>query len=191
MAQIAELRKQLVNAEARLEALPEPADEIDLEPVRAKISAAKTANEAANRAEARDLQLANAKEAQDKADALTKAIDARKKAAQEAVAKADLPVKGLEIVDGAVLLKGVAFEQASDAEQLSASIGIAMTLNPDLKVIRVRDGSLLDEDAMKVLANMADEADYQIWIERVDSSGAVGFVIEDGHVKGQELKAAE
>ena len=116
---------------------------------------------------------------------LTSAIDARKQAAQDAISNADLPVDGIEIIDGAVLLNGVPFDQASDAEQLSASIGIAMTLNPDLKVIRVRDGSLLDQDAMKVLAKMADDADYQIWIERVDSSGDVGFVLEDGHLKNE------
>lgn len=53
-------------------------------------------------------------------------------------------------------------------------------------MIRARDGSLLDDDAMKILADMAAKSDYQVWIERVDSSGKVGFVIEDGHVKGQE-----
>ena len=42
---------------------------------------------------------------------------------------------------------------------------------------------------MKVLAEMAEANDYQIWIERVDSSGTVGFVLEDGHVKGQVIEA--
>lgn len=27
------------------------------------------------------------------------------------------------------------------------------------------------------------EGDYQVWIERVDGSGTVGFVIEDGELK--------
>ena len=31
---------------------------------------------------------------------------------------------------------------------------------------------------------MADTEDYQIWIERVDGIGTVGFVIEDGTLKG-------
>jgi hypothetical protein len=37
---------------------------------------------------------------------------------------------------------------------------------------------------MKALAEIANETDYQIWIERVDTSGNVGFVLEDGHLKG-------
>ena len=31
-----------------------------------------------------------------------------------------------------------------------------------------------------MLERMAVDNDYQVWIERVDSSGKVGFVIEDG-----------
>jgi hypothetical protein len=30
---------------------------------------------------------------------------------------------------------------------------------------------------------MADKEDYQVWIEVVDSSGKVGFYIEEGEVK--------
>jgi hypothetical protein len=82
-----------------------------------------------------------------------------------------------------VLLNGVPFEQASDAERLRASIAIAAAMNPKLRVIRVRDGSLLDDEAMALLSGFASENDFQIWIERVDSSGRVGFVMEDGHLK--------
>jgi len=52
-----------------------------------------------------------------------------------------------------------------------------------LRIVRVRDGSLLDEDSMKVLSDMAEKNDVQVWIERVDSSGRVGIVLEDGEVK--------
>jgi hypothetical protein len=30
---------------------------------------------------------------------------------------------------------------------------------------------------------MADERDYQCWVERVSSDGKVGFVLEDGRLK--------
>lgn len=187
MAHIKQLKDQLADMEQELEAMPDEDDPIDLGPIRDRLGKAKAANEIVTKAAARDEQLAAAQKAKAESDRLTNAINERKQEAQDAIANADLPVKGIEIVDGEVMLNGIPFEQASDAEQLSASIGIAMTLNPELKVIRVRDGSLLDEDAMKVLATMADENDYQIWIERVDSSGTVGFVLEDGHIKGQAI----
>jgi hypothetical protein len=44
---------------------------------------------------------------------------------------------------------------------------------------------------MELLSAMADAADYQIWIERVDVSGKVGVVMEDGSVKAAtEAKSA-
>lgn len=89
------------------------------------------------------------------------------------------------------MLNGVPFNQGSDAEQLRASLGIAMALNPKLKVIRVRDGSLLDDDSMKIVEQMADKNNFQIFIERVDSSGKVGIVMENGLVRKQEEETLE
>ena len=82
-----------------------------------------------------------------------------------------------------MLLNGHPLNQASGAEQLRAGVAIAMALNPKLRVIRVRDGNSLDSGGMRLLAEMAEEHGYQVWIERVDESGTVGFVIEDGEVK--------
>ena len=56
-------------------------------------------------------------------------------------------------------------------------------MNPKLRVIRITDGSLLDTENMALIEKMATEADFQIWIERVDESGTAGVVIEDGQVK--------
>jgi len=94
-----------------------------------------------------------------------------------------MPVDGLGFGDGIVTLNDLPFEQASDAERLRVSIAIAMATNPKLRVIRIRDGSLLDEDSMKMIAEMAKDGDFQYWIERVDSTGTVGIVLEDGEVK--------
>lgn len=114
--------------------------------------------------------------------ALTTAITEREAAKRAAIAEAKLPVEGLELGDGIILLNGQPFDQASDAERLRTSIAIAMAENPRLKVIRVRDGSLLDENGMKILAEMAEAAGFQVWVEAVDTSGQVGFVIEAGQI---------
>jgi len=92
--------------------------------------------------------------------------------------------------DGVVMFDGVPFDQASTAQQLRASVALAMAANPKLKVIRVKQGSFLDDDGMKLLSDMAEELDYQIWIERVDSTGKVGIVIEDGAVVAVNEKVA-
>ena len=144
--------------------------------------------------DARDRRAGIEREATDveaQSAALTTAIADRKAKMQSAVAEAEMPVAGLTFGADEILLGGVPFEQASSAEQLRTSVAIAMAANPKLRVIRVQDGSLLDEEAMRILAEMAAEADYQVWIERVGVSGTVGIVIEDGAIRSPVVQAAE
>jgi len=54
-----------------------------------------------------------------------------------------------------------------------------MALNPELRVIRISDGSLLDSANMKILKEVIKEKDFQIWCEVVDETGKVGFYIEE------------
>ena len=117
-----------------------------------------------------------------KSEELTKAIEDRNKNKQDAIASAKLPVPGITFGDGEVILNGQPFNQASDAEQLRASLAIAMALNPKLKVIRVRDGSLLDENSMRIVEKMAEEKDFQIWIEICSDNDKVGINIVEGKV---------
>jgi len=99
------------------------------------------------------------------------------------LASKPMPIPGLSISDEGVTYKNIPFTQISSAEQLKVSLSIAMAMNPKLKVIRIADGSLLDDDNFKVIEEMAKEKDYQVWVEKVDSSGKVGIYIEEGEVK--------
>lgn len=101
-----------------------------------------------------------------------------------AIVGATYPLDGLAVDDEGVLLNGLPLEQASSAEQLRCSIAIGLALNPQLRVLLVRDGSLLDEDSMRLLTEAATAADAQVWLEVVgDGSDGVGIVIEDGAVR--------
>lgn len=170
-------------AEAALRALPPLEQPVDVTVLKQKIEAAQATNKIFALVERRADLIAEAEIAEAASEDLTKAMAERQKQRLEAIAKANIPVDGISFGNKIVLLNGVPFEQASDAEQLKASIGIAAALNPTLRVIRVRDGSLLDEDSMKFLERFAEKNDLQIWIERVDTSGTVGVVLEDGMIK--------
>ena len=74
--------------------------------------------------------------------------------------------------DEGVTYNGVPFSQASSAEQIRVSLAMAMALNPKLRVVRILDGSLLDADSMRQVAEMATAADYQVWVERVADDSA-------------------
>ena len=116
---------------------------------------------------------------------LTDKIDAFDAQKRDALAKVSFPVDGLGVSDGGgVLFNGLPFEQASAAEQLRASVAIGLALNPKLRVLLIRDGSLLDQDSLRLVAEMADQHDAQLWVERVEDGGAT-VVIEDGAVVGQ------
>lgn len=171
-------------------ALPDPAD---LGALRAELDDAKATNQKIAAREQRKTVETEAEALEAKSQALTDAMDAREQERLAAIGKAKMPIPGLSFGDGVVTFNDLPLDQASDAEQLTISTAIAAALNPKLRVIRIRDGSLLDDDAMKRLAAFADERDMQIWIERVDGSGTVGIVMEDGHVKGAapESVAAE
>lgn len=107
------------------------------------------------------------------------AIDEKR---QQAIAAANLPIPGLGVDDDGVTLNGVPFSQSSAAERMRTSIAIAMRLNPDIRVIRVADASLLDSVNRALIEGLAAENDFQVWLEVVDETKGVGFVIEDGSI---------
>lgn len=115
-------------------------------------------------------------------DDLTAQIDALDQAKAQALAEAVFPVGGLGLQDGAVTYQGVPLAQASSAEQIRVSLAMAMALNPRLRVVRILDGSLLDADNLALIADMAREHDYQVWVERVGDADQGAVVIEDGQV---------
>jgi len=173
---------QVSEMQAKLDAAPPLADPIDTAPIRAEIGSADAVNAGIRDRQQRDKLLQDAATFEAEASEYTLSMDKREVEKREAIAAAKLPVDGITFGNNEIMMNGVPFSQASDAERLTASIAIAMAMNPKLRVIRVRDGSLLDDTSMKVLADMAAQHDYQVWIERVDSTGKVGIVIEDGKV---------
>lgn len=176
-------REKILEELAAAPPLPMP---IDPAALRKQLTEAESTNRTADQEQARrDRRAALSKDVERleaEAAKLTARMETRERQKNEAIAAAAMPVPGIGFGQSAVLLNGLPFEQASSAEQLRASAAIAMAANPKLRVLRIKDGSLLDENGLKLLEELAAAKDYQIWIERVDASGAVGFVMEEGEV---------
>jgi hypothetical protein len=156
----------------------------DLDEITSRLKNAGEINKAAQRwidLEAAREALARAQEVSAKHTELIESVDEQR---ADLIAKADLPVDGLTFDEEGVAYNGVPFEQASAAERLKVSTAMAMALNPELKVICIRDASLLDDDSKMALIEMAKAHDYQIWYEVVGTSvdEAFGVIIEDGEV---------
>jgi hypothetical protein len=102
---------------------------------------------------------------------------------EKALRAARFPIEGLGVDAEGVTFKGLPFEQASSSEQLKVSMAVAMAMNPRLRVLRINDGSLLDESNMRLIARAAAENDYQVWVERVEPSSESAVIIEDGTIQ--------
>jgi AAA domain len=186
------LEGQIANDVASLESAGSLGKPIDIVEVRTKLTKAQEVNAAIRTlAESRRRKASLEKVAADAAlasDELTSKIDARNRAKATAIAAAKMPVEGLGFGAGFITLNGLPFDQASSAEQLKASIGIAMRTNSKLRVILVKDGSLLDAESFKLLSAMAEENDCAVWMESVVAHTDKAVIIEDGRVKGAEAQ---
>lgn len=161
---------------------------IDHAPIRERIKASEMVN-AKVRANAGRVAFEAGIEQQRKASkALSEEIGKLEAEKQARLAGVTFPVPGLSISDDGVTMNDLPFEQASQAQRLRASVAIGLALNPKLKVLLVREGSALDSDSMKLLAELAADADAQVWLERVaESKDGVSVLIEDGAVKQEEV----
>ena len=63
------------------------------------------------------------------------------------------------------------FAQINSADQLRAAVAIGCALSPELGVLLVREGSLLDRESERLLAELASERGVQVWVEAVDRDG--------------------
>lgn len=183
-------RAAKAKTEEAISQAPALADPIDVRAVQQQIRDARVTigihGDSARRKELLDA----ARKHEAEGERLTKAIADREKAKQAAIAKAKLPVPGLGFGDGFITLNGEPFADASRGEAIEASMAIAAALNPSLAVMRIEDASLLDDDAMVRVEAFAKERDFQVWLEVVDTSEAVGFIMEEGHLQGEEPAAS-
>lgn len=199
-ARAAELKRQIESLQAEYNAIVEEGarladqiaaqEDIDIVPLQTRLETIESRNKAARaKAERRAIedQLEDLRRTEQTLTARIEDIDGQKKWALES---ADFPLPGLSFADEVVTYNGLPLAQASSAEQLRVSLAMAMALNPKIRVINIKDGSLLDPESMKVIEELAREKDYQVWCEVVDTSGKVGVYIEDGQVAAVDGEAA-
>jgi hypothetical protein len=164
---------------------------VDLAPIRERMSTSEQVNEKVRANRARALQFEKLTAIKATVDEMTKALehlDQKKRAALEA---APFPVEGLSLGSGGVLYKGVPFAQASTAVKIRVSVAMACAMNPKLKVMLIRDGSLLDEESLALVEELARQNGAQVWVERVGKGAECSVIIEDGAVLApEEVKAS-
>lgn len=181
--QLQELRAGIAEHEKTIreyEPVPEP---IDVEAIEKTIRNAETINAGARRRQESMQRYSEYETLQEKWADLTTSIEAIDQEKRQAIEEADLPIAELTLADGDLLLDGLPFDQASTARKIRVSTALLMALKPELRVLLVREGSLLDDEARAALEADAKEYDFVVLMECVgeDVAGG-GVVIENGEV---------
>lgn len=117
-----------------------------------------------------------------------KAIDDDK---QKQLNAASFPVDGLGFGEGEVTFNDQPWEQCAQSERIRVSVAMGFAMNPKLRVLLIREGSGLDEDALRLVAELAEEAKGQLFIERVGDKDESAIIIEDGMVQGAERSESD
>lgn len=155
---------------------------LDLTPLEHRLEQAESLNAQHRAHQDRALAEQAVAELRAQSEAYTASLKAREAERAAVIAAADMPVPGLGLSADGVTLNGHPLDQASSAEQLRLATAIAMARDTKLRVLRIKDGSLLDEQSLAVIGEMAETHNWQVWLEVVDTSGQVGIVMRDGAV---------
>jgi len=189
---IDELQKRLddqsVNNERHIKAITtetaalDLAADIDTAPIMEQLEKAEEINHAIREVEQKEGLEAEFATATGKYKKLTADIESLETDKTTMLTEAKMPIPGLTVTDDGVEYNGIPISQASQGERLRVGVAVGIALNPTLRVMRITEGSVLDSDNIKAIADMVEEKDFQIWLEVVDETGTIGVYIEDGEI---------
>ena len=156
---------------------------MEVEDIKEQIATASETNAAVQQKRRKHIVETKWKAAMAEAEDATATIQRLRHERLEMAEKAEWPIPDLDFAEDGVTYRDLPFNQASQAEQLRVAVAIGMAMNPQIKVLLIRDGSLLDEKSMALLTELATEAGGQVWVERVGKNDDCMVVIEDGLVE--------
>ncbi|MFH0982811.1 MAG: AAA family ATPase [Planctomycetota bacterium] len=155
---------------------------VDTGDIERQMAEADTTNRKVRQNQARQELEGRFEKAREEYDRLTGEIQAVDDQKTERLAETKMPIEGLAFTDAGVTYRDVPFEQCSTGERLTVSVAMAVAANPKLRIGLIREGSSLDEEHMRLLAELAERNSFQLWLEKVSEGGAT-VIIEDGMVK--------
>jgi DNA repair exonuclease SbcCD ATPase subunit len=119
---------------------------------------------------------------------LTERLEGIRGTRESRIAKAKYPVDGLGFTEDGVTFEGVPFQQCSSSKQIRVSLAIACALNPELRVMLIRDGSLLDAKSLELVREFAEKHEAQVFMECVGQREDATVTIEAGNVIENPVK---
>lgn len=181
--------KEADESQAKLDAAESLPEIIDTAALSQRIQQARQTNQAVAATHVRAKHVSTAERYEAESKALTEAMTARQTAKEQAIASGKLPIDGLEFGDNEILLHGVPFEQASTAQKLRAAVAYSLARNPKLRLVWIKDASLLDDKSYAEIQKLAAEYQCDIYLETVRAIGKDAIVLSDGALVSTEVQA--
>tara|TARA_R110000772_G_scaffold146690_2_gene257025 strand:+ start:1119 stop:2513 length:1395 start_codon:yes stop_codon:yes gene_type:complete len=108
---------------------------------------------------------------------LSNRIDKIDEEKRELFKSANLPIEGLEFDENGVTFNGLPLDdtQLPSSKIIEIGLKVGMALNPKLRLLVIKDASLLDEDSMKYIIEETNRLDYQVLFEVVTNESDVSI----------------
>jgi len=164
---------------------------IDIEPFKKKIDDAERINADAQKYDS----YLSAKDAVAKAKKNTDSVNKKMSDAlaerEKIIKDSRLPFKNVEFdKDLGLIIGGIAFNDMSTAQQIRVMSRIYIESKPELQVIYIKDGSLLDPETLSQISEMSELKDYQFLVEVVDEVDG-SIIMREGSIYNEEESGAE
>lgn len=189
-AQLAQAQKEKVKRLARFAELPNAQPRKDTAPLHARLAEAGAKNKQAEAFRAYRAQLEKQQELARQSEDLDRIVSKLREEREKLAKSASLPMPGLTFSDSGIRLDGRPFENLSSSEQIRVSARIGMASSAELKIMLVKDGSLLDDKSWKELVAMAEENDFQVWVESVGTGHGDAVILEEGEIDPEATEQA-
>ena len=121
--------------------------------------------------------LARACGAEEKAAERVKAVDAER---AKRMAAAKFPVEGLAMTEDGVTFRGLPFDRGNQcvSDIMRVGVAVAVSLKPGVRIVRLKDASLLDPKSRAEVLAMLAEQGFQAFIEEVGGEPLSAVIIE-------------
>ncbi len=183
--QVARMERQVAESVAVVSGLAD----VDVAAVSDQLAEARNVNHEVEMKRSRSRLVAAAEAHRGKAASLTATIATVDEEKAAALAAASLPVDGLGLEDGAVTYQGTLLESISRSEQLRISVALGLARHPEIAVMLIDRWGDLDDPARKIVTEMADAANCQIWTTVVgEKDEDITVTIREGLIAQERIK---
>jgi predicted ATP-dependent endonuclease of OLD family len=173
-------RKELLTKKAQCEAFISKHKEVDVDSLLIQMDSISEHNSNHLKIAEMKAKEEKLKEAEVSSEKISERITQISSEKVQLFSSAKLPVKGLTFNESSVMYDGLPLteEQHPTSRLIAIGLKIGMALNPNLRLLVIKDGSLLDNKTMKYVLDACDKKGYQLLIEQVSDEDSEEVKVE-------------